>query len=319
MARPLKEGLDYFPHDTDAVNDEKIEALRALYGNDGYAFFFILLERIYRSPNAEIDVSDAETLQILARKVSVTQQVFSEMMKTALKWGCFDKQSYEERGVLTSNGVKKRASPVIEKRLKMKLRYEGMDAPIRTKRASGLFCIICGFEGAIDIHHSADGKVYPLCPNHHAIITRKLDTFENLIEKSEFVKKQGGLQILYQRLKNISDAETQNKRDKVKYSKVKKSKEENTKYILLKKKHGEFNNVLLSDDENQRLIGKFGEIGANERIERLSVGIESKGYKYKSHYAAILSWESRGKEPAKEDALTDKYKKQKFGHMVREG
>lgn len=38
MARPRKEGLGYFPHDTDAVNDEKIEALRALYGNDGYAY-----------------------------------------------------------------------------------------------------------------------------------------------------------------------------------------------------------------------------------------------------------------------------------------
>ena len=57
MARPPKEGLDYFPHDTDAVNDEKIEALRALYGNDGYAFFFILLERIYRSPQLELPIS----------------------------------------------------------------------------------------------------------------------------------------------------------------------------------------------------------------------------------------------------------------------
>lgn len=46
MARPLKEGMDYFPHDTDASDDEKIEALRAIYGNDGYAFYFILLDLI---------------------------------------------------------------------------------------------------------------------------------------------------------------------------------------------------------------------------------------------------------------------------------
>ena len=73
MARPQKEGMDYFPHDTDAVNDEKIEALRALYGNDGYAFYFIMLERIYRTAEFEINVSDAETqketFQILAKKV----------------------------------------------------------------------------------------------------------------------------------------------------------------------------------------------------------------------------------------------------------
>ena len=124
MARPTKEGLDYFPHDTDAVNDEKLEALRALHGNDGYAFFFILLERIYRSPKCELIVSDAETIQILARKVAVTEQKFNEMLTTALKWGCFDKQVYEKYGILTSNGVKKRSSMVLEKRDLMKELYQ---------------------------------------------------------------------------------------------------------------------------------------------------------------------------------------------------
>jgi hypothetical protein len=124
MARPTKEGLDYFPHDTDAVNDEKLEALRALHGNDGYAFFFILLERIYRSPKCELIVSDAETIQILARKVAVTEQKFNEMLTTALKWGCFNKQIYEKYGILTSNGVKKRSSMVLEKRDLMKELYQ---------------------------------------------------------------------------------------------------------------------------------------------------------------------------------------------------
>jgi len=123
MARPQKEGLDYFPHDTDAVNDEKIEALRALHGNDGYAFYFILLERIYRSPYMEIDISDAETIQILARKVSVTTEKFTEIMQTALKWRCFDPEKYRNHHILTSNGVKKRAMPVLEKRSKMRLLY----------------------------------------------------------------------------------------------------------------------------------------------------------------------------------------------------
>lgn len=61
MARPIKEGMDYFPHDTDASSDEKIELLTGIYGNDGYAFYFIMLERIYRNKDFCIDVSDAET------------------------------------------------------------------------------------------------------------------------------------------------------------------------------------------------------------------------------------------------------------------
>lgn len=124
MARPKKEGMDYFPHDTDAVNDEKIEALRMLYDNDGYAFYFILLERIYRSKDGELDVSDAETIQILSKKVAVSTEKFSKMLETSFKWGCFEREDYEERGVLTSNGVKKRMAPVLEKRNKMRAQYK---------------------------------------------------------------------------------------------------------------------------------------------------------------------------------------------------
>lgn len=120
MARPRKEGMDYFPHDTDAVNDTKIEALRMLYGNDGYAFYFILLELIYRQPNFELDVSDAETIQILAKKVEVSTDKFNSMLQTAIKRECFDASAYYERCVLTSEGVKKRSKVVVDKREKMR-------------------------------------------------------------------------------------------------------------------------------------------------------------------------------------------------------
>ncbi|NLU51576.1 MAG: DUF4373 domain-containing protein [Clostridiaceae bacterium] len=123
MARPRKEGLDYFPHDTDAVNDEKIEALRMLYGNDGYAFYFILLERIYRTNNAELNISDAETRQILSKKVAITEDKFNQILNSALKYELFDKEAYAQKGVLTSNGIKKRAGIVVEKRLKMRAKY----------------------------------------------------------------------------------------------------------------------------------------------------------------------------------------------------
>jgi hypothetical protein len=123
MARPRKEGMEYFPHDSYAVNDKKIEALRMLYGNDGYAFYFILLETIYQEPNFELDISDAETIQILIRKTSVTEQKFNSMLETSLKRDCFDRESYENRQVLTSNGIKKRATVVTEKRVKMQESY----------------------------------------------------------------------------------------------------------------------------------------------------------------------------------------------------
>ncbi len=60
----------------------------------------------------------------------------------------------------------------------------------------------------------------------------------------------------------------------------------------LYKRYGEFNNVLLTDEEYQKLKDKLGS-NSDDWIETLSRGIESKGYKYQSHYATILNWERR--------------------------
>lgn len=65
-----------------------------------------------------------------------------------------------------------------------------------------------------------------------------------------------------------------------------------------KKAYGEFENVFLTDVEKTKLVERFGVKAVQEEIEKLSCGIESRGYKYKSHYAAILNWNRRdiGKE-----------------------
>jgi hypothetical protein len=124
MARPYKTGLDYFPHDVDASSDEKIESLVMLYGSLGYHFYFFLLERIYRSHNQELIVSDAETLQILARKLLITPEQFQKILDTALRLRCFDSKIYTEKGILTSDGIKKRAQITLEKREKMRIAYQ---------------------------------------------------------------------------------------------------------------------------------------------------------------------------------------------------
>jgi len=58
-----------------------------------------------------------------------------------------------------------------------------------------------------------------------------------------------------------------------------------------KKPYGEFKNVMLTDEEHQKLIERFGPKLAEVKIEHLSSGVASKGYRYKSHYATILTWD----------------------------
>lgn len=56
-----------------------------------------------------------------------------------------------------------------------------------------------------------------------------------------------------------------------------------------KHKYGEFENVLLTDEEYEKLKKKFP-TDYPRRIEDLSVYIKSKNKKYSSHYATILAW-----------------------------
>jgi len=69
--------------------------------------------------------------------------------------------------------------------------------------------------------------------------------------------------------------------------------DKNVKNVKNDKKniYGEFKNVKLLEKEYQKLVLQFGESGTNERIENLSLYIASKGKKYSSHYATILTWE----------------------------
>ena len=124
MARPQKDGLDYFPHDVYASSDEKIEPLILLYGAKGYAFYFLHLEYIYRNQDLQFDVSDAETKEVICQKLKITADEYSQILNTALKKKCFDKKVFDETGTLTSNGIKKRASIVVKKRENMRNYYE---------------------------------------------------------------------------------------------------------------------------------------------------------------------------------------------------
>ena len=56
----------------------------------------------------------------------------------------------------------------------------------------------------------------------------------------------------------------------------------------VKHKYGEYNNVLLTDDELEKLQAEYPDY--SDRIDRLSAYIASTGKAYKSHYATIRNW-----------------------------
>lgn len=68
----------------------------------------------------------------------------------------------------------------------------------------------------------------------------------------------------------------------------------------------QFDNLKISDDEILKLVDRFGEAGAADRLEELSDAIAVHGYKYKSHYRAVLVWDKREQKRRKQFSIPAK-------------
>ena len=82
-----------------------------------------------------------------------------------------------------------------------------------------------------------------------------------------------------------------------------KLKQNNKEKNILKKetrhKYGEYKNVLLSDDEMEKLKSEFPDY--QDRIERLSEYCASTGKSYKNYLATIRNWAKKEETPKKEN------------------
>lgn len=101
---------------------------------------------------------------------------------------------------------------------------------------------------------------------------------------------------------NINDNDNENENERIVPRIVDESSKTSSKPI--KHKYGEYKNVLLTDDELVKIKERFSDW--QERIENLSIGIASKGYKYKSHYATILNWARRENKVQEQQLPTQK-------------
>ncbi len=104
MARPVKQGLDYFPLDVNL--DDKMELLEAECGLTGFAIIIKLFQKIYRE-GYFINWNEDDQL-LFARKINSELITVNSVINTAIKRGIFNKEMFEKYEILTSKGIQKR-------------------------------------------------------------------------------------------------------------------------------------------------------------------------------------------------------------------
>jgi len=104
MARPIKNTVDYFPHII--KNGKTIFILESKFGNDGYAFWFKLLELLGSSDNHVYDYNNLADWEFLIAKTKVSEEKAHNILQTLADVGAIDSELLEKKMIWCENFIK---------------------------------------------------------------------------------------------------------------------------------------------------------------------------------------------------------------------
>jgi hypothetical protein len=115
MARPTQNTIDYFSHDCN--HKQTMYILENKYKNDGYAFWFKLLESLGSAPNHFLDLNDEIACEFLAAKTNLNWSSCDEILTLLAKINAICPELWSKKIVWCQNFVD-RLSGVYAKRKK---------------------------------------------------------------------------------------------------------------------------------------------------------------------------------------------------------
>ena len=119
MARPVKEGLDYFPFDVDFATNEKTEAITGEFGPKGVLIFIYLLAAIYRK-GYYLEWTELAKNQLVNRVSGATGELVGLVVKRLIEYGTFNKDLFQSDNVLTSQRIQETFTDATKRRKSQK-------------------------------------------------------------------------------------------------------------------------------------------------------------------------------------------------------
>ena len=119
MARPRKQGLDYFPLDVDIFDDDKLFDVQIQHGFLGEVIYLRLLCLVYKNGYYykfdSIDKLSARFIKSIGNRWIGKTKTVNDVIRTIVDVGLFDKQLFQSN-VLTSQGIQHRYEKVTGRR-----------------------------------------------------------------------------------------------------------------------------------------------------------------------------------------------------------
>lgn len=120
MARPRKDGLDYFPVDVNFLSDLKIKKTIRAYGAQAVAVVMSVLATIYRD-NGYFATYDDDLIFIIADELKLEDSYVKNVIEKLIEVDFLSKEQKEKNNILTSIGIQERYLKACERRAKTTL------------------------------------------------------------------------------------------------------------------------------------------------------------------------------------------------------
>lgn len=120
MARPRKDGLDYFPLDVNFLSDLKIKKIIRAHGAQAVAVVISVLTTIYRD-NGYFATYDEDLIFIIADELKLEDSYVKDVIEKLIEVDFLNKEQKEKNNILTSIGIQERYLKVCERRVKTTL------------------------------------------------------------------------------------------------------------------------------------------------------------------------------------------------------
>lgn len=140
MARPRKQGIDYFPLDVNFFSDVKIRKIARACGSQSTSILICLLCNIYKD-NGYYILWDEDLPFVIADSVGVSEGAVKEVILKAIQVDFFDKDIYEKYKVLTSHGIQSRFKSAVYKREEIEYVVEYLVSDIQNSISDGKNCV----------------------------------------------------------------------------------------------------------------------------------------------------------------------------------
>lgn len=117
MARPKKQGVDYFPLDVHL--DNKFKFIEIKFGLEGFATVIKMMQKIYAN-RYYCDWGDDEQL-LFSDEHRIDFDKLQLITKECIERDIFNKNLYEKYKILTSKGIQKRYKEIVRRRINVEM------------------------------------------------------------------------------------------------------------------------------------------------------------------------------------------------------